>query len=289
MARKRAKLTDLLNHLTFRTLYDKYKLLATSAFEWQGLPEGIEARHIENYLFMFGKAIFFRDPHMSYMCLEAQDAHGFNVYGEPLSYLATGNGYHKFYDADDCVIIPNNLYRHSTHDFVMHYVNKLYEAERTMDVNVKSNKTPFIIVCDDKNVLTFKQLYSKIDGNEPVVFGDKGLNFDAVQVLQTGVPFICNELMDYKKTVENELLTFLGFNNVAIDKKERVNVSETNSNNAIIESFADLQLTAREEACQAINELYGLNVSVKRREVMMDVDHEPVLDDEGNGRAEGRR
>lgn len=265
MARKRATLTDLLNDLTFSTLYRKYKVLATSAFQWDGLPEGIEEKFIERFLFDHGKAAFFRDPAMSFMCLEAQDSGELNVYGEPLFYMATGFNYHRRLSVDKCVIIDNNPHRWTTHDFVMFYCNKLAEAERTMDVNVKACKTPFIIACDDKDVLTFKRLFQMIDGNTPAIYADKGLNLDALNVLKTDAKFLGNELMDYKKSVENELLTFLGFDNLAVDKKERVNLSEANSNNQITESFAALQLRSRQQACTRINEMYGLNVSVKRR------------------------
>lgn len=266
MARKRAKLDDLLNDLTFKILFDKYKLLACSVFEWEGLPDGIQARHIERNLFDFGKVIFFKDPSMSYMCLECHDTGKLNVYGEPQRYLATGFNYMKQYNDDDCIIIENNLFRMNTRDFVLFYVNKLTEAERTMDVNVKRCKTPYVFACDDKDVLTFKALFKQIDGNTPAVFADKRLNLDAVTFFKTEAKFLGNELMDYKKSVENELLTFLGFNNLAVDKKERVNVSEANSNNELTESFADLQLKARQDACDKINSKYGLNISVKRKE-----------------------
>lgn len=276
MARKRATLTDLLNDLTAKLLYDKYKLLACSAFEWSGLPDGILERHIETYLFKHGKAIFFKDPDMSYMCLEAQNGNGINVYGDPLSYIATGFNYHRTFKADNCVIIENNPLRINTDDFILFYVNKLTEAERTMDVNVKSVKTPVIFTCDDKDVLTFKRLFQMIDGNTPAIFADKNLNVDSIQAFKTGATFLCNDIMDYKKAVEGELMTFLGFNNTPVDKKERVNLSEANSNNEIIESFSKLQLEARQNACKAINEMYGLNVSVKRREVEADVESNPL-------------
>lgn len=267
-------MTDLLNNLTFRTLYNKYRMLACSAFEWSGLPDGIDEKHVERFLFDHGQAIFFKDPHMSYMCLEAQNSGQLNVYGDPLSYRAYGFGYSREYAADDCVIIENNRQRLNTHDFIMFYINKLAEAERTMDVNVKACKTPYIVACDDKDVLTFKRIFDMVDGNVPAIFADKGLNLDALNVLKTDAAFLGNDLMDYKKSVENELLTFLGFNNMAVDKKERVNLSEANSNNQLICAFSDLQLTARELACERINGLYGLNVSVKRREGMADA--EPV-------------
>lgn len=266
MARKRANLSDLLNDLTFRTLYNKYKLLAVSEYEWENLPEGLESKYIEKLLFSYGKAVFFRPHGMNYMCLEAQEGGQYNVNHEPLYWIATGFGYHERLKSENCVIIDNNLLRIPTKDIVMFYVNKLTEAERTMDVNVKAVKTPTIFACDDKDVLTFKRLFQQVDGNVPAIFADRGINLDSIQAYKTDVKFLCNDLMDYKKSVENELFTFLGFNNLAVDKKERVNVEEAESNNELIESFSDMQLRARELACERINEMYGLGIRVKKNE-----------------------
>lgn len=274
MARKRANLSDLLNNLTFRTIYDKYRMIAMNAFEWTGLPEGIEERYIERILFDHGKAAFFADPDMSYMCLEAQDNGKLNVYGDPLQYLAVGFGYQRSYSRDECVIIENNKLRAATKDFVYFYVNKLTEAERTMDVNVKAVKTPIIFAVDDKDILTFKRLFQEVDGNVPAIFADKGLQLDGVQAFDTKAKFLGNELMNYKKSVENELLTFLGLNNLPSEKKERMITDEANSNNQLIDSFADLQLQSRELACEKINAKYGLNVSVKRRSKTQGVDND---------------
>lgn len=266
MARKRATLTDLLNDLTYRTIFDKFKMVAVNMFEWSGLPEGIEEKHIEQFLFDDGVAIFFRDPNMSYMCLKADPGADLNVYGEPLGWWATGFNYHEYYGADKCVIISNNKPRVATSSFITFYANKLTEAERTMDVNVKACKTPYIFVCDDKDVLTFKQIFAKVDGNEPAIYADKGLNLESLQVFQTGVRFMGNDLQDYKHTVENELLTFLGVNNVSVDKKERLITDEAESNDELIQSFCDIQLESRQKACEAINKMFpGLNVSVKLR------------------------
>ncbi len=288
MAKKRATLTDLLNDLTAKIVYDKFKLLACSAFEWEGLEEyEIKEKHLEKYLFEDGRAIFFKDPKMSYMCLRANDGYGIDNNGDPLNYVATGFNYRKTFSADDCVIIENNRFRQATRDFVMFYVNKITEAERTMDVNVKTMKIPFIIACDQNDVLTFKRIFQMIDGNSPVIYADKSMNLDALNVLKTEAKFLCNDLMDYKKSVENELLTFLGFDNLAVDKKERVNLSEANSNNQITESFAELQLKAREKACEEINEKYGLNISVKRREVSQSVEQPALQYNEADGGTPG--
>ncbi len=266
MARKRANLTDLLNDLTFRTLFDKFKLIAMNEWEWQGLPDGIEPRHIERLLFSHGRACFFRDPSMSHMVLECAPGGNVNVYGDPLWYRVHGFNYQRKVNADKCVVIRNNLLGLATHDFLMHYVNKLTEAERTMDVNIKACKTPVVFTCDDKDVLTFKRIFQQVDGNVPAIFADRGLNLESIQAFMTGVQFMGNELMDYKRSVESDLLTFLGQDNTPVDKKERLITDEAESNNQLIASFADLQLEARKKACEEINALFGLSISVKRRD-----------------------
>lgn len=266
MARKRPSLTDLLNDLTCKTIFDKFKMIATNAFEWENLPDGILPRHIETVLFDKGMVCFFRANNMGYMALPVDNGVGMNVYGDPLTYNVHGINYHDTLDADDCVIIENNLLRKPTFDFVLFYANKLTEAERTMDVNVKANKTPVIMLCDEHDVLSFKRIFQQTDGNVPAIFADKSLSMDAIQALDTKAKFLCGELMDYKHSVEAELLTFLGINNPAVDKKERLITDEANSNNQLIGSFMQLQLEARERAAAAINEKFGLHITVKRRD-----------------------
>lgn len=279
MARKRANLTDLLNDLTFKSLYDRYKLIAVNSWEWEGLPDGILPRHIEKVLFSEGKVCFFKAPQMSFMALPCNEGVGLNVYGDPLTYRAHGFNYHTILNADECVIIENNLLRIPTKPFIMHYVNKLTEAERTMDVNIKACKTPVVFTCDDKDVLSWKRVFQQVDGNTPAIFADRGLSMDSVNAFMTGVKFLGNELMDYKAGVESDLLTFLGQNNNPVDKKERLITSEADANNQLISSFNDLQLEARERACEAINEMYGLNVSVKRRGAPEENKVEEVIED----------
>lgn len=266
MTRKRANLSDLLNDLTFKALYDKFKLIAINAFEWDGLPDGILERHVEVQLFNTGRAIFYRSPDKGFMCLRCDDSGQVNVYGDPLGYIASGVGYTEQVKAEDCVVIENNKLRLPSAPFVMFYVNKMAEAERTMDVNIKACKTSVVFACDDKDVLTFKRIFQQVDGNVPAIYADRGLNMDSIQAFKTGVQFMGKDLQDYANGVENKLLTFLGVNNTPVDKKERLITDEAQANDQLIQSFVDLQLEARRRSAEAINKMFNLSVTVKRRE-----------------------
>ena len=270
-----------MNDLTFKIIYNKYKLIAMNAFKWSNLPDGILERHIERELFDHGKAIFFKRPdNKRFMCLECSSTGMLNTYGDPLYYTAFGFNYREKLDADECVIIENNKLRTATHDYIMFYTNKITEAERTMDVNVKANKTPVVVLCDDKDVLSFKRIFQMVDGNSPAIYADRSINLENVQALDLKAKFLGQDLMDYKKTVENELLTFLGINNVPVEKKERLITDEASSNNQLIESFFDLQLEARQRACDEINAKYGLHITVEKRAPLVENPVETVENEE---------
>lgn len=265
---------EFLNHMTFKVLYDHYKTIALNTYVWNGLPEGIEERYIEETLFDEGKVLFFRDPAMSYFALPCFQGNRLDVYGEPLSWTAQGLNYLKTFPREKCVLIENNKTRTPTHDKVVYFVQKMYEASRTMDNALKTAKVPFVFLCDEKEVLTYKAIFQKIDDNEPAIFGSPGLSLDRVQVLPTRVQFQGNDLMDFSRSVESQLLTFLGINNCPVDKKERLVSGEVTSNDQIIDINADQGLEARKRAAEAINAMFGLNLTVELRYKPEEVEHD---------------
>ena len=42
------------NNFRLNLIYNKYKMLSLNMFRWEGLPETVESRHIENSLFNYG-------------------------------------------------------------------------------------------------------------------------------------------------------------------------------------------------------------------------------------------
>ena len=79
-----------------------------------------------------------------------------------------------------------------------------------------------------------------------------------------------DKLQQQKTDLKNELLTYLGINNNNNVKKERMIVDEVNANNEYTSINLDLMFDLREKACKEINEKFGLNITVKKREVEQD-------------------
>lgn len=292
MARKRITQNEAELFVQSNGMYMRYKLLAESLFKWEGLPDGIEERHIEEYLFDFGQALFFRDPKMSYMCLQAQNGVNLNVYADPLTYRAIGINYNKEYRAghnpeyavyasqhadalQEGIVIRNNPHSVSTRTLIMPYLLKLAKIEQVMDVNIETAKTPFIVECTPANELSMKNAMKNLFNGVYAIFTNKKLELSKnVQVIQTGAKFMGNEMIDYKHAVESDLLTVLGIDNVNVSKRERLISGEATANDKLIASFIDVALTSRKAAAEAINAAFGLNVSVDMRNpVDNDVDN----------------
>ena len=247
-------------------IYSRLKNIALSAYKWEGLPDTCNARFLEDTLFHYGQAVFVNDPEMSFLNLKVTAADRLNVYNEPLAYTAYSTGYNKIYSADDCVFIRNNLMNKSTDSTIMMYAERIAKIEMAIDINVQAQKTPILIRCDEKTKTTLENIYNQYTGDSPVIFGHKALQDKPLDVLITGSPFVADKLREEKRALWNECLEFLGFNtNPADKKKERLIVSEVDSNNEQIDIQAATMLLCREMACEAINKMFGLNVSVKRR------------------------
>jgi hypothetical protein len=188
-----------------------------------------------------------------------------NSYDEPLSYVAYSPVYNHTFRRDECVLIRNNLIERPTNETVLLFASRLTETERTIDVNVKAQKTPNITQCDEKTRLSLLNIWNQYNGNEPLIVADKSLNPDAIKVFKTDAPYVVDKLQIYKQQLWNEVLTFFGINNANNDKRERLITDEVNANNEVIDINADVMLLTRQKACEDINAMYGLNVSVEMR------------------------
>lgn len=255
-----------LNMAVFSDYYKRLRLLALSVYEWENLPETMNARFLEQCLYWYGKAAIVNDDILGIINTKCTPSESLNIYGDAIEYHCYSTGYDANFPLDDMVYVRNNLEALPTDATIQLFAQRLYEAERTIDVNIKAQKTPVIILCDEKQRLTMKNIYMKYDGNEPVIYGKKGLDIDDIKVLRTDAPFVADKLREYTRDVWSEALSFLGINNVANEKKERLVVGEVEANNQLIDLSAQVGLLTRQQAADKFNILYpGHNVKVRQR------------------------
>lgn len=260
-----------LNRLTYVDYLKRLEEIALNMFEWKNLPYDIDPRFLELTLFTQGMAVFFYEEVMErYLALQTMIGGNLDVYRVPKIRRAYAvNGYNKELSDKDSVLIFNNYLREPSFPTVQLYAKRLYEVERAIDVNVKAQKTPIMILCDESQRLTMKNLYEQYNGNEPFIFGSKALDLQGVKTLQTEAPYVADKLTLLKHQYWNEALTFLGVENSNTDKRERLIADEVQSNLGAVKAQRFVRLNMRRQACKQINSLFGLNIWVDFR---IDVD-----------------
>lgn len=261
--------TAYVNDQTYYDYLYRLKKIATSIFEWVNLPSSMNSRYIEETLYYLGTAALLWDDNYGFINTKCASAGEINIYGLPTKVNCYSYGYqdmrmlytglNKTKYNKECIMVMNTWDRTPTCSTLELFALRLYEAERTCDVNIKAQKTPVMLVVNDTQRLTMKNLYSQYDGNEPFIFGDKdSLSADNLKAIKTDAPYIADKLMEYKKEIWNEALTFLGINNLSLEKKERLITDEASSNNEVINMNLQSYLVPRKEACKLFNEKFGL-------------------------------
>jgi hypothetical protein len=262
MAKKKWE-SAILNSDTYNMYYQRLRDYALNIFEWSGLPESINVRFLETTMIDEGRCVFFEDPSLGFLALPVQYGGQVNVYNEPTEYKAVSIHYNRDLTPDNAVIMYGMYSRQTLAQIIRLFARRLYQVERTMDVNIQAQKTPVLILADETQRLTLQNMYMQYDGNEPFIFGNKnGFDKESITVLQTEAPFVSDKLQAYKHNLWNEAMTFLGVGNAKQDKKERLVADEVSANDEQIQGARYIMLNARQDACKAINKMFGLNVSV---------------------------
>lgn len=254
-----------MTQLTFYDYYSRLEMLAQSVFEWKGLPDGINPKHIEKYLFNEGCCMFFKDPDLGWMVTKCLQAGDLNYYDEPIELFPEATNYMKvqsYTNGKDCVLICNNNKRIPTRRTIRLFAARLTEIQRTADINIIAQKTPVIVKGSDKQRTSLKAVIRQWLGNEPLIFGDKALDTSEMKVLNTAAPFVADKLSIEKNKMWNECMTFLGVDNANTDKKERSVDDEIQANNEQIELSGYTMLEAREWAAKAMSAICGKEITV---------------------------
>lgn len=263
----------LQNQRTYLQYVNRLTELSISMFDWKNLPETIDARFLELALFNDGMAVFFKDEVMGYLGLQVMIGGTLDVYRIPITRTAFAqNGYQMKLDQSNSVIIFNNMLHTNSILDVQEMSKRLYEIQRTIDVNVIQQKTPKIITCTENQRLVMKNLYAQYMGNEPFIFGDKNLDLSGIKTFDTTSPYVADKLYDLKTQYWNEALTYLGISNVNTVKKERMITDEVQRNLGGTIASRYSRLFMRQQACEQINKMFGLNISVDYREDMQVLD-----------------
>lgn len=269
----------LLNNDTYFDYLERMKKIVLSLFEWEGLPNSMNARWLERCLYYQGQAGLLYDEEYGFINTAVSAGGYLNIYGLPTELrcwslggfharrsLFTGLNSDSDEKTDEAILVMNNWERVPTSATIELFALRLAEAQRTCDINIKAQRTPVLLPADQKQIFTLKKVYEQYDGNTPVIFPDKnsGITSDMMKVINTEAPYIADKVKEYQTAIWNEFLTFIGVSNLS-EKKERLITSEVDSNNELINLNLQSYLAPRKKACEEFNKKFGMNINVKIR------------------------
>ena len=278
-SRNNYKFTDSLelNDATFLDYLNRFRRIALSMFEWVNLPKSMNSRYLELSLYYNGKAALLKTKKYGFINTKCAGTGYVNIYGLPTKlncYSYNFNEQRELYiglnpldseedkenkEYKECILVQNNWEALPTVSSMELFAWRLYQASRVCDVNIEAQKTPVLLVADETQRLFLENLYQQYNGNQPFIFGDKDqLGEKTIRSINTQAPYVADKITEYKKEIWNEALTFLGVNNIMLEKKERLVTDEANSNNELINLNLESFLAPRLEACKKFNEKFGL-------------------------------
>lgn len=280
-----------MNNTTYLDYLNRFRRIALARFEWVNLPTSMNARWLEMCLFDYGKASLLKDEELGFINTKCSNNNVINIYGLPSDLHCFSFEYQKWRKLycglnevngndpyKEAILVMNDYDMTPTLSMMDLFAYRLYECDRTCDVNVKAQKHPVMVICDENQRLTMENLYSQYDGNEPFIFGDKNqLDEKNLRAINTNAPIVLKQIDEHKKEIWNEALTYLGINNINVEKKERAVVDEINSNNELVNLNLDVYLKPRQEACRQFNELFGLTGTDKEISVRVNSDLANVI------------
>lgn len=284
----------LLNDETFNDYLERLMRIATSIFEWVNIPDSMDGDYLEEVLYYYGMAAIVNDPTYGLINTKVSSAGYVNIYGLPTDVICYSFEYNKqlkvwtglenFNNENSCILVMNNRRRIPTYTTMQLFAYRLYESEQTAFINVNAQKTPILLLCDEKQRQTIINLYAQYKGNAPVIFGDKDiLKLGDIKSVNTSANFIANDIIKYKQHIWNEVLTFLGINNIQVEKAERLITAEASSNNELINMNLQVGLKMRQKACDQLNKMLGITDEDKKVRVRVRSDLYNIIKREESG------
>lgn len=256
-------------------------------FIWEGLPRTIPHDYLERSLVRHGYVLFYEDENIGLDVLQAEVT-GYNRHNMPTqarTFSPTtnhevktqiernirrlsdgGNVVEDFNPKTDGVLISNMEYGQSCHEIVNHFAKRLALVQQSLDTNLIWSNIPYIFqVSSDETRLSIEKLFSEIFTGKPFTIVDKYLfqdNKDRAGV-PSGIPFIAKELLDVYNEIMMKFRETVGIKTAGVDKAERVNTLEVESNDQHTKTVLQIMLEQRQIAAENINAFFKTNISVR--------------------------
>ena len=264
-----------------------YMMSRTQAmFTYTGLPDTIPQREFELLLQGNGYAII-KEHEGKLYAFRAGLGGTPDVYYRPtVAVIANPALYMSgtFEIGKECVLVKSDSMLLGLLPLISKYATMLTENELSMlTTSVMSRLMSIIIAGTDKAKVEAERYLKKLaDGNLAVIGDAKILTEDAIktQPYAQGGNTVLTQLMEYQRALKGEFYNELGIDYNGNGKREALNSAEVGANNDCLIPLIDDMLRCRKEGVEAINEMFGTNITVELNSVWATTNHEAEIENE---------
>ena len=239
-----------------------------SCFRWKGLPDTIPQKWLELMLMTRGFAFVTEVNGKLY-------AFWGGLGGEPDEYYQPtkciiANPALKFNKEcsikDDGVLINNDVLREGIIPLIGKYAGLLAENTITIRIaDIMARLTNIMSAGDEATVNSAKEYLRQLEQGKLGIIEESPFLQDLK--VQSGASQASNtrltDLIEMEQYLKASMLNELGLSANYNMKREAINSSEAQLGEDALQPFIDTMLRCRKEACELLNEKYGLDVSVE--------------------------
>ena len=238
-----------------------------SMFKWNGLPESIPERMLELYLLNNGSCIVTQTNGKLY-------AFTGGLGGEPDEYYrptiyTVANPYLKFNKmlriGEECALVMNDTCYAGLLGLLEQYGTAMVENELSMQIATINSRIMSLITAEDDNAkATADKFLEDIETGKLSAIGAQKF-FEGIQTQPYAVRGASSltDLIEYEQYLKASLFNEIGLNANYNMKRESLNSAESQLNNDALTPLIDDMLACRQRGAEAINDLFGTDISVE--------------------------
>ena len=161
---------------------------------------------------------------------------------------------------------------------VNYYVDRMVQVDMVINTNLQLQKMPWLVGVDEADKDKMEDIVDRILNNEVVVFADLQ-SLGKVQTLATNTPYIIDKLVEYKRGLEQELMTILGVDNNGSASLEQTHVSvdAVNANNDIINDYANAIEGEINKGLRDIKRIFNRDIKIEAVSKPVNTVHEQLM------------
>lgn len=280
----------------FKTYFDLLVNKVSRMFIWENLPETINERYLEQQLLLIGKVAFTKVNDKFYVVRGNWGGEP-NCYYQPTLWTMAnpilGSKQLKIRQLDgtedveglDAILIGNsdvdllreNCMQGGLYGLIYQTAGLLADNISSLNVSQINGRVSVLYTADSEaEALTGEKVLQDIYQGKPFKILSQNI-LEKIGVNPVAAQGQSNTLMSLIEAHQYILAQF--FNEIGIGgnwnmKRERINTAETELMTDSLDINIQSMLKCREEAVKKINELYGLNISVKLNEAVYKEDED---------------